>query len=197
MKKLLLLPALLLVALTTSFAQTTTDSAATRVYRPVRFLVSGAFEFGGDKVAETLFTNGETQTTRAGQGGSIHVGGQFQFPNLEKFLVRATVGFKYVTTQAENAHIRLSRIPLHLTANYMATDKIRLSAGLASHQSVTFKTDGIGQDFDLKGGTGPIFEVAYGVVGLSYTIMNYQDQNNTTYSANAIGVTISGVFPKR
>ncbi|GAB2540413.1 hypothetical protein [Rufibacter soli] len=196
MKKKLLIPFLFFAGMTASFAQTVETPAPEKVYRPVRFLLSGAFEFGGDKVAETQFTNGETQSTRAGQGVSVHAGGQFAFPNLDRFLVRATVGFKYVTTQADNAHIRLSRIPLHLTANYMATDKIRLGAGIASHQSITFKTDGLGQDFKLKGGTGAIFEVAYGVVGISFTAMSYKDEFQNSYSANAIGVTLSGVFPK-
>ncbi|WP_345163535.1 hypothetical protein [Nibribacter koreensis] len=196
MKKLLLIPVLLVVALSTAFAQTSSDSTVTKPYLPVRFLVGASFEFGGDKVAEVQFTNGESQSIPAGQGVSIHAGGQFQFPKLDKFLLRATVGFKYVTTQADNAHIRLSRIPLHLTANFMATDKIRLGAGLASHQSITFKTDGIGQDFELKGSTGAIFEVAYSFIGVSYTAMTYKDKYSNSYSANNIGITFSGVFPK-
>jgi hypothetical protein len=197
MKKLLLLPVLFLAALSTSFAQTKEDSMAVKTYKPVRFLLAGAFEFGGDKVAEVQFTNGESQSIPAGQGVSIHAGGQFEFPNLDKLLIRATVGFKYVTTQADNAHIRLSRIPLHLTGNYMVTDKIRIGAGLASHQSITFKTDGLGGDFDFKGANGAIFEVAYSFIGLSYTAMTYKDEYNMSYSANSIGITFSGVFPKR
>ncbi|WP_198001465.1 hypothetical protein [Nibribacter ruber] len=198
MKKKLLIPLLFFGSVAASFAQTTPDSTSVaRDYKPVRFLLGAAVEFGGDKVAETYFTNGETQSTRAGQGVSIHAGGQFELPNLDKFLLRATVGFKYVTTQADNAHIRLSRIPLHLTANYMATEKIRIGAGLASHQSITFKTDGLSEDFEFKGANGAIFEIAYSFIGLSYTLMDYKDQFNNSYSANSIGLTFSGVFPKR
>ena len=73
-------------------------------YRPVRLLISGALEFGGDEVANVLFTNGENQSVNAGQGGTISIGTQIQFPNVEKFLLRASVGYKYLTTQADNVH---------------------------------------------------------------------------------------------
>lgn len=88
-------------------------------YRPVRFLVGGALEFGGDEVAKVFFTNGETQAVRAGQGGSISIGAQVQFPKASKFLLRGSIGYKYVTTQADNVHIRLTRVPMQLTANFM------------------------------------------------------------------------------
>jgi hypothetical protein len=192
MRKVLLLSFLILASLTQSFAQ-----EAEKKPQPVKFLVGGAFEFGGDKIAEVSFTNGETQAVNAGQGVSVAVGGQLQFPQTEKLLLRATVGIKYVTTQADNAHIRLTRIPLQFTANWMATDKIRLGAGLVTHQAVRFNAGGIGENMKFKGAVGPTFEVAYSIVGLSYTAMKYTDQENYSYSANAIGVTISGVFPRK
>lgn len=43
-------------------------------YRPIRFLISGALEFGGDEIAEVFFTNGVSQSINAGQGGSIAIG---------------------------------------------------------------------------------------------------------------------------
>lgn len=194
MKKLLLIPFLLLATLSTSFAQQEEEE---KKQSPLRFLIGAAFEFGGDEVAEIYFTNGETQSVKAGQGVSIALGGEYQFPKVEKLLLRGTIGYKYVTTQADNAHIRLTRIPLHLTANWMATEKIRLGAGVVTHRNINFKADGIGENATFDGATGAIFEVAYSGVGLSYTAMTYKDQNNYAYSANAIGLTISGVLPRR
>src|SRR6187551_1277595 len=109
-------------------------------YRPVRLLISGALEFGGDEVAKVLFTNGETQPVNAGQGVTISVGTQIQFPNVEKFLLRASIGYKYLTTQADNVHIRLTRAPIQVTANFMAIKKLRLSAGLVTHAGVKFNS---------------------------------------------------------
>ena len=163
---------------------------------PFRFLISGGLELGGDEIAEIYFTNGNKQSVRAGQGGLIGVGGQFQIPGAERFLLRSTVGIKYVTTAADDAHIRLTRIPIIVTGNFMATPKLRLSAGLSMHRSIWFKTDGVGDDYRFKPANGPIFEIAYAGVGLTYTAMTYKDQANHSYSANAIGLSFSIAFPK-
>ncbi|MEL6255678.1 MAG: hypothetical protein AAFR87_26980 [Bacteroidota bacterium] len=164
---------------------------------PLKFLFEGALEFGGEPVAEVLFTNGDTQSVNAGQGGSIRVGGEFTIPKVEKLRFRASAGIKYVTTAADNVNIRLTRIPIHLTANWMITDDIRLGVGLVSHQNINFKADGIGDDLSFDAANGPIFEIAWKGVGINFTLMEYADNLGETYSANAIGVTFSGVLPKR
>ncbi|NDK54425.1 hypothetical protein GWO68_00715 [Pontibacter sp. BT213] len=169
----------------------------------MRFLLGGAFEFGGDEVGTVTFTNGDEQSIRAGQGVAIAVGAEFQFRKLEQLRLRATVGYKYVTTAADNVHIRLTRVPLHFTANWMATEKLRFGAGIVKHQAVKLNTDGL-KDMNGNSGnatydasTGAIFEIAYSGIGISYTIMDYTDKDNFTYSANSFGITISGVLPKR
>lgn len=172
-------------------------SAQEKKVSPVRFLLKGAFEFGGDDVAEVYFTNGEKQSVKAGQGVSIAIGGEFRIPSVEQLLFHATAGYKYVTTQADNAHIRLTRVPVQVTANWMATRKLRFGAGLATHQAIRFKADGIGQDISFDGATGPTFEVAYSGIGLTYTAMTYKDQNKHSYSANAIGVSLALAIPRR
>lgn len=161
---------------------------------PFSLLIAGALELGGDEVAKVYFTNGEDQSVKAGQGGTISVGTQFRLPAEKRFLLRTTIGFKYVTTQADNAHIRLARFPIHLTANWLIDEKFRLGAGVVTHQGINFKADGIGQDIKFSGATGPVFEVAYKGIGLSYTLLNYKDQANINYSANAVGLTFSGTI---
>ncbi|MBX2914427.1 MAG: hypothetical protein KF856_04035 [Cyclobacteriaceae bacterium] len=179
----------LAVSLVTTFAQTESN------YRPVRFLISGALEFGGDELQRVLFTNGDTQSVNAGQGGSIAIGAQIQFPKADKFLIRGSIGYKYLTTQADNVHIRLTRVPMQLTANFMAAPKLRLGAGIVTHTGVKFNSGGLGGDMTYTSNTGPVFEIAYYGIGLSFTALNYTDQNNETYSANAFGITFSGVLP--
>ena len=175
-------------------AQETTQKT---IVKPVRLLIEAALELGGDEVAEVYFTNGNTQSVKAGQGGSLAVGAQFQLPNLDKFLLRSTLGIKYVTTEADNVHIRLTRIPIHLTANWMLAKKLRIGAGVATHRSIRFKADGIGDDLKFDGATGPMFEISYGGVGLRYTSMKYKDDANHTYSANAIGLSFSLTVPNK
>jgi hypothetical protein len=159
-------------------------------------LLSGGFEFGGDKIAEVYFTNGEKQGVRAGQGVSVAVGAQLQIPGAEKFLVRSSIGFKYVTTAADNVHIRLTRMPILVSANYMAIPKLRIGAGISMHTGIRFKTDGLGDDQDFKSASGPVFEIAYAGIALSYTAMKYKDQSAKSYAANAIGISYSLVIPK-
>ncbi len=161
-----------------------------------KFVINGALELGGDKVAEVYFTNGNTQSVNAGQGISFGVGGQVHLPKTEKLFLRGTIGYKYVTTAADNAHIRLTRVPIQVTGNFMATPKLRLSAGLASHQGIRFVADGIGEDVTFSPANGPVFEIEYSGVGLSYTAMQYKDQDNITYAANAFGLTFSIALPK-
>jgi hypothetical protein len=191
-KKRTLLLILFCASIFQSFAQENTRKGS-----PVRFLIKSALEIGGDDVAEVYFTNGETQSVKAGQGISIAVGGEFEIPRLEKLLFHATVGYKYVTTQADNAHIRLTRVPLQLTANWMVVNKLRLGAGIVTHRAVRFKADGILNDVTFESATGPTFEVAYSGIGLTYTAMTYKDQNKHAYSANAIGLSFSLALPTR
>jgi len=191
-KKLLLLACFLLGSIKYLSAQ----EAATKK-TPVRLLIKGGLEIGGDNVADIYFTNGETQKMKAGQGGSIAVGIEGQIPSIEKLLLQATVGYKYLTTAADNVHIRLTRVPVLLTANWMVTEKLRIGAGLASHYAIRFKTDGIGDDMRFKNARGPFFEIAYSGIGLTYTAMRYTDGQNNQYSANALGVSFTLTLPKK
>lgn len=191
-KKLILLSFLFLASFCHSFAQNNEKKTSS-----FRFLIRGALEMGGDRVAQVYFTNGEKQSVKAGQGGSIAIGGEFQMPHVERLIFSATVGYKYVTTQADNVHIRLTRVPILVTGNWMATKKLRFGAGIATHQAIRFKTDGLGQDITFDGATGPTFEVAYSGIGLTYTAMMYKDQDKHQYSANAIGLSFTLAIPKR
>ena len=162
--------------------------------KPLRFLIGGALEFGGDNLAEVIFTDGSTQRMNAGQGGTLFAGGQVRLTKNDKLFLRGSIGIKYLTTKADNAHIRLTRIPLALSLNYMPVKKVRLATGLVTHEAIRLKFDGLGQDTKFSSVPGLQFEVGYGAFALTYTAMTYKDARNATYKANAIGVTISGLF---
>lgn len=162
-----------------------------------KFLLAGGIEFGGDDLLEVAFTNGETQSIKAGQGGYVEIGGQFHLSQLKNFLLRASIGFKYTTTAAENADIRLTRLPINISGNYMATKDIRIGVGLSTHQNIRLKGDGFIEDYKLNKAIGPRFEIAYKWFGLSYTIMNYVDEMDEKYSANSIGFSVSIALPNK
>jgi hypothetical protein len=180
---LLLSPAFIINAQTTSNKQ-----------KPLRFLLGAAFEFGGDNLAEVYFTDGSVQKMNSAQGGTLFAGGQLRLNQSEKLFLRGSVGIKYLTTKADNAHIRLTRIPLQLSLNYVPAKKWRFATGIVSHQAINLNFDGLGQNAKFTSTPGLQLEAGYGLFALSYTLMTYKDANNAAYRANAIGVTISGVF---
>ena len=174
-------------------------ATAQEIKNPIklRMLLNGALELGGDPVATVAFTNGDSQKVNAGQGISVGVGGELSMFKKEQFRLRGTVGIKYVTTAAENAHIRLTRIPMILTANWMYQEDWRIGAGIVSHQAIRFNAGGLGNNFDLSSLAGLVVEVAYKGIGLSYTKLTYEDEFGIFYGANAIGLTFSGIVSGR
>ncbi|MEQ9286856.1 MAG: hypothetical protein RIG77_08115 [Cyclobacteriaceae bacterium] len=192
MRTKLLICLLLYMALSTSYTYAQSENTS----RSFRALIDFTAEFGGDAIAEVYFTNGDDQSVKAGQGLSIGVGGEFTVPKLEKLKFRGWVGYKYLTTQANNANITLTRVPIHLTANWMITDDIRIGTGLAMQTGVKFKADGLGDDINFNSASGPMFELAWRWIGLRYTLMEYKDDSGEIYNANAIGVSLSFAFPK-
>jgi hypothetical protein len=164
---------------------------------PLRFLLEGAIGFGGDDVATVYFTNGNSQRVNAGQGIAIGVGGELAIPGVESLRLRSTVGFKYVTSAADNVHIRLTRIPINISGNYVFNNTWRAAVGMAFHNNIRFNAGGIGDNFALNNASGPFFEIAYKWIGFSFTSMNYEDKLGEIYSANSFNVTLSEVFPRR
>lgn len=162
--------------------------------KPVRFLFGAALEFGGDDLAVVYFADGSTQKINSGQGGTVFAGGEFQLHKNRKLFLRSSIGIKYLTTKAKNAHIRLTRIPIQVSVNYVPVKKLRLGLGFVTHQAIKLKFDGLGDDAKFTSVPGPIFEIGYGLIGISYTMMTYKDKTPASYRANTIGLTFSGVF---
>lgn len=171
------------------FAQKTENSFA-------KFLIEGGIEYGGDELLEVFFTNGGNQTMKAGQGGYIAVGGEFQFPSVEKILIRTTIGIKYNTTAADNANIRLTRVPINLIGYLKVTEDIRVGGGVSVHQNVQFKGDDFVADVEFTSKIGPRFEIGYKWVALTYTSVNYTAATDDKFSASSLGLSVSFTFPK-
>lgn len=159
--------------------------------KPFRFILGSRLELGGDEVAKVFFTNGESQSVRAGQGGSIFLGGHFRFKQLPNFMLRGTIGLKYVTTAADNVHIRLTRYPIEFTGHFFFTDKFRLGTGYAFHHEYETLLPRPPELNRMPSAGGPVIELAYGGIGLTYTIMKYQDPMSKSYSANAVGLNFN------
>ncbi|WP_020568498.1 hypothetical protein [Neolewinella persica] len=164
--------------------------------KPVRLVVAGALELGGDEIAEVFFIDGGSQMVRAGQGGSLFVGAQFQLPSVDKFFVRTAVGYKYVTTAADNINIRLTRIPFHFTGHFRITDDVHVGGGIALHRNIKFKVDDSDEGLITPTASGPRFEAGWKGLALTYTLMNYQGNSGETYNAGSLGLSFTALLPK-
>ncbi|MGH8446065.1 MAG: hypothetical protein ACREVL_12410 [Solimonas sp.] len=156
------------------------------------FVVEGAIEFGGDEVARIYFDDNSDQSVRAGQGLSAAAG--FYVRPAPEWSVRATVGYKYVGTKADNADIYLSRVPVNLIASYHFDNGVRLGAGGVWHTGIKFHGDNIAPDVDFDDAFGYTMEAGWRWFVLSYTGMDYKDEFGGKYNADSYGLRVIGEF---
>lgn len=156
---------------------------------PVKLLVGGALEFGGDKVGQVFSDEGGSQIIRGAQGVSLVAGAQLRLPSINRLMLHATIGYKYFRTMTDGAHVRLSRIPIHLTAHYFVTEDIRLGAGVLTDRNIRFKGDGLGPDAFYAPSFGIKLEVGWRNIAFGYTIMDYTRENDRERCAGGIGLT--------
>jgi len=181
-KCLLAIPLMVFLWSIPTFSQESNNSIT------AKFLVEGGIEFGGDEILKVFFTNGEDQTMRAGQGGYLALGGQFQITKVKPLMLRAAIGLKYNTTAAENANIRFTRVPITLIPYWNINDDIRLN--LCNCNPFNFYVC-------IFGSFGTRVEFGYKWVALTYTSIKYTDELNKSVSANSVGISVSFTFPNK
>ena len=164
----------------------TATSNAQMSSQKLSFSLGGGLEFGGDKVAEVYFTNGADQSVNAGQGGSLFAA--LDYALHKSFRIRTLAGFKYVTTAANNANIRLTRFPLQVSGIVNLDKNWWLSAGFATQQGIRFKGDGFLDDLNLTTKGGAIVGLGYNSFFLTYVGMKYKDNLQNDYDASSIGL---------
>lgn len=154
------------------------------------FALDATFEFGGDDFLEVFFTDGDSQTIKAGQGGTLSLGGLLRPNDASPLSLRGTVGIKYVTTAADNANIRFTRIPIELVGSYDFPNGMRAGAGLVSHVNNRFNGDGFVDDVSFGAATGFTAEVGYKAIALTYTALDYTTSGGQSFNGGSIGVQL-------
>lgn len=163
----------------------------------VKFLVDGGVEYGGDEIMKVFFTNGGDQTIRAGQGGYLAIGGQLQLSSIKNVILRTSIGFKYNTTAADNANIRLTRIPVTVIPYLLLKNDFRIGLGVTKHQSINFKGDGFVHDIKFTSSLAPRFEFGYKWIAITYTPIKYKAETGKELSASSFGISLSHAFSKK
>ena len=157
-------------------------------------VIEGALEMGGDRVVETFFTNGESQTMRAGQGGTFAVGGELRPHAAAPLALRATAGIKFVTTAATNADIMLTRIPIEVVGSYSFARGWRAGAGYVRHSRIRFDGDGLGPNVAFDDAQGFTVEAGWRWAALTFTQLEYTDEFGNDYNAGSVGVSLMWVW---
>ncbi len=143
------------LAVTCPYAQT--QSAPT-----VRPLIGMGFTFGGDKLASADFTDGSSDTIRA--GGVFALYGGVEFRATDALAVQATVGYHGDSTRAAaNGSIRFGRYPVDVLALYSLNDRFRLGGGVEFVNSPKLKGRGEAGNFNVnfKNSVGLFLEGEY------------------------------------
>jgi hypothetical protein len=158
------------------------------------FLVQTDLEFGGDTVATVAFEDGDTQNVHAGQGISLGIGGYARPSDRIPIELSGVLGFKYVTTAADNADINLSRTVLKLNATYWLDHDWFLTAGLTHHFSPTLDGDDFFEDITFDDATGFSAEVGWRWIALRYTKIEYSLPGFEDTDASSFGLSFTWRF---
>lgn len=154
--------------------------------KPTGWLITANAEFGGDPVVTVVFEDGDTQDVDAGQGISLSIG-RYIRPNNGPMMYSGGLGFKYVTTAADNADIRLTRFILDARVDRFLTNDIWIGAGPVVHMGTSLNMDDLGPDLGFDPSIGLNVRIGWQYLSLTYTLMSYKDEFGGSYDANAFG----------
>jgi hypothetical protein len=158
------------------------------------FLVEGDLEYGGDDIVTVDFEDGSSQDIKAGQGGTVAVGGYFKPEADSPFSVRATVGYKFVMSAAKNADIGIDRMVYEIVGDYAWPSGWRVGAGITQHTNIKFDADGFGQNVEFDDATGVTAEFGWRWITLSYTAIDYKDEFGGKWDAGSLGLALAWRF---
>jgi hypothetical protein len=151
-------------------------------------------DYGGDDLATVAFTNGESQHVKAGQGISVGLGGYFRPVESTPFELQAIFGYKFVTTAADNADIKVTRTTFQLNGIYRFANEWYAGGGFTRHMGPELDGDGFFEDIEFDDATGFTAEVGWRWVALHYTKMDYSSPGFEDADASHIGVRFTYRF---
>jgi hypothetical protein len=99
---------------------------------------------GGEKLVTVRYTDGSSQNIKS--GGLIHLFGGAEFNPMDMLTLQATVGYHVDDTNAKNASVKFSRVPLELIAFWKPSDSFRLGGGLRKANSAKLSGSGAASD---------------------------------------------------
>ncbi len=118
--------------------------------RPFKFVLGAGLTGGGSTLANVTYTNGDTQTIKA--GGLLMFYGGVETRVGDMVRLQATFGYHIDDTNASNGRVRFSRYPIDVLALYPVGEKVRLGAGAQFVNNPKLKgsgvASGVNQEYD-------------------------------------------------
>lgn len=160
----------------------------------VGLVLQADLDYGGDDLATVSFTNGESQDVKAGQGIVVSGGVHFRPSGEVPFDIQTLVGYKYVTTAASNADIKVTRVVFQVLGDYQFDNGVYLGGGVVRHTGTKLDGDGFFRDIDFDDATGYTIESGWRWVGLHYTHIEYENNFVKKVDASHVGLRFSFKF---
>lgn len=155
---------------------------------------------GGDNVVTALFTDGSSESIKAGEFLSIDLGIAWDMGILEG---RITGGWKYDTITATNGSLDFQRFTTQGLLLFAAGDW-RFGGGAAYHFKIELDGSGVAESADAEydNALGYVAEIDYyftenAYVGVQYLNIEYDrttafGQTAATFDASSIGLVFAG-----
>jgi hypothetical protein len=149
-----------LIALAASIAQAQTQ--ATSAEPSAHYFVGLDAGSGGNTLVDVTYTDGKSQSVKAGSGVQIKGGLEYRFsPSVA---LRGSLGYETDAALANNGSVTFSRWPIEVLAIWSATEKVRLGAGVRKVTTAELKSDGAASNvgnYSLEGNAGLVLEAEY------------------------------------
>lgn len=169
--------------------------ASAQTTSPFGLVLEGGFEFGGDPIGYVLFSDGSIQDVDAGNGLYFAGGVRMTPPSMPNLDIVAVAGKKITYTAASNSDANFDRNVFKVEGRYRLNSDVWLSGGIVNHQSVEFDCDNLcNEKYQFDASTGITVGVGWQWIGLTYTNIEYSDDQNNKYDASNFGLLLTARF---
>lgn len=139
-------------------AQTVVDLDAPR---PARFFAGIGLTGGGDRLYTARYSDGTTQTLRA--GGLFQLYGGVEFRVARGVSLAVSAGYHVDSASARNGSVWFGRVPIELLGHVQVAPYWRVGGGLrvATNPTLRSDRDAAGVDEDFHTAVGPVLEIEH------------------------------------
>jgi hypothetical protein len=153
------------------------------------FVLEADAEFGGNKVVDTLYSNGYEeleQLVPVGQGATLALGAHYKLPEVPLDFA-ATVGYKYLLST--DSGVNMTRVVAKFTGTFQLPLNFWVDAGPVWHTDTTLR--GPSYDIDFGSAVGVTIGAGWQWVGVSYTNIKYNSPQTGEVDGSNYGITFT------